>query len=360
MGNIYQIIPLKKQSFFQKLFKQEPRENAIIELNNLLATKSIAEISFNEVNIISSKYKINLPKVFPKNINELYAASLNFYLQDKKLSNQEIEDLKLLKQFLGLNESQIENIHNQIVGKIYSVSYENAISDGRLTDEEELFLKNLKNELKLSDEIEVKISEDVRKNYFNNFVQNAIKDERLTPDEEKEMEAICKSLNIETKVDENSQRILDRYKLYWVLENGEIPTIDVDLNLQRGEICYFKSFANWYEYRAVTKRIDYGGPTAKIKIMKGVYYRVGSVKVNRVTSNELKLINSGDLYLTNKRLIFSGNDKNSTIKLEKVLSFTPYSDGVEIEKETGKIPTIMFNNNVDIFCIVLSRLLKEQ
>jgi hypothetical protein len=359
MENIYQILPLRKESFFQRLFKQQPKENALIELNNLLAVKSVNEISFDEVNSISLKYKINLVKEFPENLLELYAASLKHFLKDKKISNDDIEKLRILKQILALNDFQIESIHNQLTSEIYEKSYKDAVADGRLSDEEDHFLENLKNELRLPDSIEKKISNEVRSNYMNNFIQNAISDERLSPSEIEEIEAIGKSLNVNISIDDKTLAILDRYKLYWVIENGEIPSIDTDLNLQQGEVCYFKANAQWYEYRSITKRINYGGPIARIRIMKGLYYRVGSISVNRITSDELKLINSGELYLTNKRLIFIGTDKNSSIKIDKILSFSPYIDGVEINKETGKSPTIMFNDNVEMFCILLSRLMKE-
>jgi len=91
--------------------------------------------------------------------------------------------------------------------------------------------------------------------------------------------------------------------------------------------------------------------------MKGVRYRVGSIKPQRVTSEEWKHIDSGTLYLTNKRLIFTGRLRNSTINLTKILSFTPYSDAIEISKETGRPPFLKFSNNTDMFALILSRLL---
>ncbi len=359
MENIYKQQSLKEQSFLQKLLKQQPSENAFIELNNLLATNEIREISLEKINQISYKYKINLTKKFSKRLLDLYSTALKHFLIDRKLSDSEIDNLKSLKQILNLTDSQIESIHNQLTSQIYEESYKEAISDGHLSEEEKQFLENLQKELRLPENLENKISDEVRSNYMNNFMEKVLADERLSPDEVFEMETITKNLNINMGLDEKTKAVLERYKLFWFLENGEIPTINTILNLQRGEECYFKTTAEWYELRTITKRINYGGPTARVKIMKGVYYRVGSVGVNRVTSTELKLINRGTLYLTNKRLIFTSSDKNSTIKLEKILSFTPYSDGIELEKETGKNPTIMFNSNVEMFCIILSRLLKE-
>jgi hypothetical protein len=137
-----------------------------------------------------------------------------------------------------------------------------------------------------------------------------------------------------------------------------LPEVNVDISLQKSEICYFNCEASWYENRVVSTRINYGGTTARIKIMKGVYYSMGSVGVRSVKSEELKLIDSGQLYLTNKRIIFVGSNKSSNIKLDKILSVNPYADAVEIIKDTGKPPTLsMKNAHAEIFYMILGRLI---
>ena len=45
MANVYKIKEYLRPTFFQRLFKNNPHENAIIEVNNLLALKPIKEIS---------------------------------------------------------------------------------------------------------------------------------------------------------------------------------------------------------------------------------------------------------------------------------------------------------------------------
>lgn len=74
----------------------------------------------------------------------------------------------------------------------------------------------------------------------------------------------------------------------------------------------------------------------------------------------MTLIHNGNLYLTNKRIIFTGSKKNSNIRFEKILSITPYADGVEIDKEAGKTPLLQLAEKADVFCIILERLLRER
>ena len=50
--------------------------------------------------------------------------------------------------------------------------------------------------------------------------------------------------------------------------------------------------------RAVTKRINYSGPTARLKIVKGVYYRVGSISPQKefLKMNGWKLIQGKSIW----------------------------------------------------------------
>lgn len=54
-----------------------------------------------------------------------------------------------------------------------------------------------------------------------------------------------------------------------------------------------------------------------------------------------------------------GSKGNKTINLNKILNIDPYSNGIEIQKETGKNPFLEFKNNVDVFSMIISRLINE-
>ncbi len=357
---IYKKANLYKQSFFQKLLKQQPEENAIIELNNLLASKPIRDINVLEINDISEKYSLNLISVFPRNIVEFYTAYLYACLEDMNLSDIELEELNHLKKILNLTDVNVNKIHDKIIGMVYQKEFDEVIKDGVITEQEKKFLEKLQNDLRLKDSIADKISSDSRKKLMDDKLKEIIEDGRISPTEEADFLAIAKSLDVEVKIDDASKAMFEKLKLYWTIENAELSPISVGLSLQKSEECYFSTSASWHELRTETTRYNYNGPTARIKIMKGVYYRVGSVKVQPVKRDVLRIIDSGTLYLTNKRIIFVGGKKNSNIRLDKVLSFTPYSDGIEIGKDTGKSPFLSFTNNLEIFELLLSRLLRDK
>lgn len=357
---IYKPAKLYKQSFFQKIFRQQPEENAIIELNNLLASKAIKNINFQEINDISAKYRINLIAEFYKNIAEFYTAYLSVCLEDMNISDEELEELNHLKKILNLTDENVNVIHEIIIGKVYQQKLDEVIKDGVITEQEKKFLEKLQNNLRLNDSIANKISAESRKKLINTKLLEISADGKISPDEEAELFAIAKNLDVDIKIDATNKALFEKMKIYWTIENSALSPISVDLSLQKLEECYLKVSAGWHELRTETTRYNYGGTTARIKIMKGVYYRVGSIAVQPVKRDVLRQIDFGTVYLTNKRIIFVGSKKNTNIRLDKILSFTPYSDGIEIGKDTGKSPLLSFTDNLDIFGLLLSRLLRDK
>ena len=258
-----------------------------------------------------------------------------------------------------VSDVEASQILNKLTSPIYKRNYEQAVFDGRITESKEKYLQQLEKDICIPTDIAQKISEEVRTNYLNNFIKKIIEDNRFSPEEEKELDLISKSLHVNIQMDDALRNKLQQLKLYWVIENGEPTAIETNINLLKNEKCYFKTQIEWHEKRRVTQRIDYHGPVARIRIMKGVYYRIGSITPHVTASDEWRQIDKGDLYLTNTRIIFMGSGKDSAIRLNKVLSFSPFSNGVEIDKETGKNPFLKFEDNIEVFCLLLSRFMKS-
>jgi hypothetical protein len=155
------------------------------------------------------------------------------------------------------------------------------------------------------------------------------------------LDALAKNFQISVDANSANHELLARFRWFWLMENGTFPEVAAPIALQKKEVCHFSSSTTLYEMRTETVRVNYGGPSARIRIMKGVYYRVGSTQAQRVTRDVLREIDSGTLYVTNKRIIFDGGRKNSTIRLSNVFAITPYSDAIEIEKVSGRNPVFM-------------------
>ncbi len=80
---------------------------------------------------------------------------------------------------------------------------------------------------------------------------------------------------------------------------------------------------------------QYGAMTARIKIAKGVHFRLGQGRVGM--SKSWMYDQPGTLHLTTDRLIFNGVNKNTTLKWDKVIKVSCTDDGqqIYIDKESG-------------------------
>jgi hypothetical protein len=164
---------------------------------------------------------------------------------------------------------------------------------------------------------------------------NALADRRYTKDEEARVVDLAKSLGITISHDKAMAALVAKFKLMAQIDDGDLPSLAVQVRLKRGEVCHFFGPATHHRIKTVTKRINYAGPTASIKIMKGVRWRVGSIAVQRMTTDVMTQLDAGTLYITSTRLFFDGEKKNTSIPLRNITNFVVFKDGLQIEKEAG-------------------------
>lgn len=69
------------------------------------------------------------------------------------------------------------------------------------------------------------------------------------------------------------------------------------------------------------------------RVMKGVYYHTGSSKGHPVEYSTMEKQGVGSLILTNKNIVFFSPLKSVKTSYRKLIGITPYSDGVELQKE---------------------------
>jgi len=114
--------------------------------------------------------------------------------------------------------------------------------------------------------------------------------------------------------------------------------------LKKGEVLIFDiPQVSFCEERSIKFKGNSRG--FSVRLMKGVSYRFGEFEggvEKRVTE-----LDSGNLTLTNKRLIFSGNTKSVEYNLSRIVSITPLNSGVMINR-SGKTKTEYFLNTTNL------------
>lgn len=339
---------------------QRIKENAIIELNNLLAEHELSQITLEQVYGIADKYGVNFKNDYTEEVVNFYKSYLNSCLSDKVISEKELDDLRELKRILQINDKQVEEIHRELAGKIYKAEVDKVILDGELDEGERAFIEKLQNDLKLPDEVAQKIYLTSGQELIRNFMNNVISDAKLSPEEERELQAIAKNLHAELKFDDVTKTDLEKYRLYWQIENDEMPELQVDINIPRSEKCYFIAHnTQWLEQTAETPAKVNSNNALSLKIAKGLYWRNPANDTKKLDTAQWHALDSGTIYLTNKRVLFKGSKGDKIILLNRVIDFTVFANGMEIEKGEGKNPFLQFEGNMDIFAMLLGKAISQ-
>jgi hypothetical protein len=102
-------------------------------------------------------------------------------------------------------------------------------------------------------------------------------------------------------------------------------------------------FPNVKYYEMKTHREYVGGSSgASIRIAKGVYYRIGAFKGHPVETEENVYIDSGMLAVTTKNIYFYSSKKTFKVPFSKIVSFTPYADGIGIQRDAASAKPRVF------------------
>ena len=343
---------LLAQTFVNKIFNRPNKKNILIEINNLFASKDLLLITEEDIKNITDTYKINLEKTYQNELLEYYKIHLDKFLENKSLSNDQNLKLEHIRKILKLREA--ENIFIEKTKKIFELEINNIVNNEEYDEE---YFNTLKKNLSISDEVGADIYKNTARNYVEKYINGIISVQRFSPEQENKLEKMTKGLNLDLNIKGDIKEKLDKCKLLWQIDNGNLPVEDCALSLQNKEICHFIADIEWLEQRTVTKKVNYAGLTTRFRLAKGVYIRTGSIKPLRVTEDIWKMIDSGRVFITSKRIIFVGGLGNKSIPLNKIIDFSFYLNGIEIEKDTGRSPFLQFHHNTDICALILANLL---
>ena len=133
------------------------------------------------------------------------------------------------------------------------------------------------------------------------------------------------------------------------LHEGIIPRFHqkrsrLPFNLMKSE--EMLSIFNNVEYAKEVTRRHYQGSSmgASVRVAKGVYIRPGSFQGRTVEETSMEKQDTGTMGLTTKHLYFAGDNSHRSfrVKLEKIVSFKPYEDGLRIMRDTASAKPEMF------------------
>jgi hypothetical protein len=281
------------------------------------------EISFWD-NIFSSDHKL-CPECKNRKKEKIkqYVFKLNEFGSDHYLDRKEEQALVELQKSLGLTNEDIR--------------------------EAQRTLTNLREMTKKT---------DIAK--YEDKLRQVGEDGYLSPQENSELNTLREQLGLLDSEISHTYGKLIKLKRLTSIKDGKLPSLTTDILLKKGEVCHYEIPSDLIEERSRTKYVG-GTQGVSFRIAKGVYYRVGGFKGERIVDTFKQITDNGTLYITNKRIIFLGAKKNVTYPLDKIVNFTKYSDAMQFQKENESKPKyflIKDQDTIDEIGLILSQIMR--
>ncbi|HVH90197.1 MAG TPA: hypothetical protein VM783_02280, partial [Candidatus Acidoferrum sp.] len=112
--NGLEIIDLQPVGFVANLLGHRPKENAFLEIHNVVASLPIYHISEDAVAACLSRYEIIHEEAKPRLLN-IYSQVLDHFIKDLLISDDEIEQLRHLATIFKLTADEVSHINAEIV-----------------------------------------------------------------------------------------------------------------------------------------------------------------------------------------------------------------------------------------------------
>ncbi len=182
-------------------------------------------------------------------------------------------------------------------------------------------------------------------------LQEALSDDYLSDSEVAGLNKYRSVLNLSER-ELNRSRNFDLFRSALILSslhNGVIPRYALSrsrlpFNLMKSEEM-IQVFEEVEYVKEVTRR-HYKGSSmgVSVRVAKGVYIRPGSFEGRTIEQVGMELQDTGTLGLTTKHLYYTGENtgRSFRVKLEKIVAFNSYKDGLRIMRDTASAKPEVF------------------
>ncbi len=357
---------LEPVSVWDKVTGQKHRQNALIEINNLLAERPLLDIQGADVQAILDRYDLNLFRDFTDgSLRDLYKKYLHYCFDDNHLDAEETKRLRHLKRLLGLSDKAVALANHQICQEVYARGLDEALEDQRLHPKELSFLHQLRHCLQLPPTLENQVQQSKAADIIIRFIKGEVTEQPLSADEEEELTVLTEHLNAVPQWQERTRAELVKYRLHWQIENEALPHIFVPLTLRPQEICHFLCDAVRQEavHQEVLGTENTTRPSAdalRRKLANRAYWRNASIGTVHLANDAWRSSEPGKLYLTNQRLIFRNPEVEMVVYLDSIADFDHYRNGIFLHPTKGKPLFFATPTGADIASMMLGRILREQ
>ena len=344
--------PARPRGWMDRMFKRPRPDLADSALQHLLSQRDPAHISRSDISALLIEYDVSGPAARGVLV-QMWRRVLGAFLRDDAFSDREVAYLDALRDAFALTDDEVRESEQQVVHPRYSVALHDALADTRLSEEERAVLARLAQQLRLPDNVQQELYARTTRSVIEGLLGRSTADRRLSPDELEQLASVARHLGVARDFDGATEAMLDRYALFWRIENGDLPTVIVDtLVLEADEVCHAVVPAQRYEPRQTGDGAEVEG-VGSVRIARGVYYRVGSASEERMNRASLDRSDAGRFLVTNRRAIFDGQTGSVTLRLRDISSYQVFADGIVLERRTGPGPYLILDGDVELTAVIL-------
>jgi hypothetical protein len=189
-----------------------------------------------------------------------------------------------------------------------------------------------------------------------------VADGRVTREEELELQRIQEYFDVPQQAIAATQMELARFRLLRHISEGDLPNVAVPgLALQKHEVSHWVEPASLLEERVLNREYVGQSRGVSVRIARGVTYRVGAQRGRMVTTTGIVVVSRGSVVITNKRVVFRGDTKGFSIRLDQLLDAQVFEDGLRLMDGSGKARQLQLATvrDVDILAAILSQVVSN-
>lgn len=271
------------------------------------------------------------------------------------ISARQCPDAEAIAAETGVKRDQVE----QLIRDAVAVDIRNRVNDGLATHGVQTqAIHDEAVAMGLDSAAAVAAIQSALSDHFTVLIQDILADGVVDPAEDQRIGRFMEMSGASVIAEDTARLIEEGRRVYRACSQPLAP-VNAPVLLKKGEFCVHAATAEALEDRSRTVRVGYHGPSARIRIAKGLYYNVGSAAVSRQTETYQHSFGAGVLCVTNQRLLWISPDRSISTPLGNIVRFDPYSDGIRIFKGTGKPLLFIWSDASRVATILASRAIEE-
>jgi Cdc6-like AAA superfamily ATPase len=261
---------------------------------------------------------------------DIWKTAVSTFVADDVISAEENEYLIALRRLLDIGEDDAMKVERELILPRYESAMGGALADMHLAEEERGRLARLASDLHIESYVARRLLDAAAGGAATTLAEHVGGIEgRIAPEEATRLRAAAESLGVPIDPAAGLRLALEgTYASLVALP--ELPEAPAPINLQKGERFYFDYDVEWHEMRKA---------------------RVAGASYDTLTK-----VDAGRIYITDRRLIFDGASKQTTLRYDTIIGGQLYRDALQLKKASGKGPYLFVEPRValDLLALVLN------